>query len=259
MQIVIDALEETGAELMKIYEREYSIDEKEDKSPVTEADMMGDRMLRERLRETGDPVLTEEVMDIDIPEGTEAIWIVDPLDGTKDFIQKTGEFSLMVALLKDGKPVLGAVYAPAINKLWYAQEGQGAFLKTPEGTRQIRVSDINDAQDFRFVISRNHFRDEDKAIADRLGISNYKKMGSVGVKFCSIAGGEAELCAYTTPKMGIWDDCASHVILKEAGGSVFDVEGNEPSYNLDSKKMEKGFIGTNGKDTKKVMEAIREG
>ncbi len=262
LRIALEAVRDVGLRVMEIYETDYDIETKNDNSPLTKADRLSHEMLVSRLSSFTYNIISEEADDVlgkDKSDGnTGTQWVIDPLDGTSDFIQKTGEFSIMVALLKEGRPVLGVVYAPAVDKLWYGVEGKGAFAVESGVERKIFVSPIKDLEDYRLVISRNHFRQKDKDVADSLGITEFKKMGSVGIKFCRIAEGLAELCVYTTGKMGVWDDCASHIILKEAGGDVFDVNGCEPIYDLKSRKMENGFIGTNGKNRERIIESIRK-
>ncbi len=256
LNVVLEAVEEVGQQIMNIYNSDYQVELKADESPLTKADKLSHDLLISRLSTFPYGIISEESENIP-GSMSNVYWVIDPLDGTSDFIQKTDEFSIMVALLKDGRPVLGVVYAPALDKLWYALDGKGAYMIENNAERRIYTSEIKDLKDYRFVISRNHFRQEDMDVANRLGITDFRKMGSVGVKFCRISQGLAELCVYKTSKMGLWDDCASHVILKEAGGHVFDVNGEEPSYNLCSRKMESGFIGTNGYNKKPIIEAVK--
>ncbi|MFW6013710.1 MAG: 3'(2'),5'-bisphosphate nucleotidase CysQ family protein [Candidatus Nanoarchaeia archaeon] len=256
LKILLDALREAGREVMRVYEGEHEVEIKSDDSPITKADRISHRILSSRFSVFNHGIVSEEGEDIYSERDLQ--WVIDPLDGTSDFIQKTGEFSLMVALLENKKPVLGSVYAPALDCLWYASQAQGAYLISSGTEKKISVSPHENLANYRFVISRNHFREQDKAVADSLGINSFKKMGSVGVKFCRIAQGDAELCVYTTDKLGVWDTCAPHIILKEAGGNVFDINGGEPVYDLFGKKMKNGFIGTNGKNKDSVLASIKD-
>ena len=257
LKTLLDALKEAGREVMKVYEGEFDVEIKSDNSPLTKADRISNEIITSRLSVFNHGIVSEEGKDF--LAGEKLSWVIDPLDGTSDFIQKTGEFSLMAALLKNGKPVIGAVYAPVIDCLWYACFGKGAFLVKQGQEKKISVSSQEVLGDYRFVISRNHFREQDKVVAESLGIKTFKKMGSVGVKFCRIAQGDAELCVYTTDKLCIWDTCAPHIILKEAGGEVFDIYGKEPVYFLEDKKMKNGFIGTNGKNKDSVIFSVKKG
>ena len=252
----IDAIKLAGAEVINIYNSNYEVNIKGDKSPVTKADLTSEKIIIKELKNFGYGFVAEESGVTDTKSNF--YWVIDPLDGTKDFIQKTGDFSIMIGLLRNKEPVLGVVYAPAIDKLWYAIKNNGAYCISKGKKWKINVSDEVDLKKFRLVISRFHFRQEDKDVADRLGITSFEKMGSVGIKYSRIAEGDAELCVYTTGFLGLWDCCAPHIILKEAGGYLMDINGDEPGYNFSTLKMDKGFIGTNGKNIKDVMESIKK-
>ncbi len=254
---IIGIVREAGKRTMEIYEKDFSVKEKEDKSPVTEADLASEKILIAGLKSFGFGICSEE----DGVSGSgDKMWVIDPLDGTMDFIQKTGEFSIMVGLLENGKPIMGIVYAPAIDLLYYAEAGKGSFIvEKDKEPRKINVSAIDDASRFRMVISRNHFRQNDKDVALRLGIETFKGLGSVGVKYGEIAKGDAEICIYQTQKLGLWDCCAPHVILKEAGGEVFGMSGKDPIYDFTTLKMADGFIGTNGTNKDDIIRSIKEG
>jgi 3'(2'),5'-bisphosphate nucleotidase len=241
---VIEIVKKAGKKVMQIYNSDYEITNKKDKSPVTIADLESEKILIKGLERFGYGIVSEESGFIG--ESTDKFWVMDPLDGTKDFIQKTGEFAVMVGLVEGSKPILGVVYCPALDKLYYAQKGKGAFLVEKGEARRIKVNSGKKKEDLLMVISNNHFRQKDKDIAVRLGVKEFKGMGSVGVKFCAIAEGMGDLCVYTTNKLGIWDACAPHVILKEAGGEVFDLLGGELEYFTDRLNVENGFIGSIG-------------
>src|SRR6056297_3572822 len=133
MQIDILKLKEeikkVGAEIMKLYEKDFEIKDKADSSPVTKADLLSNKLLVEILEKTNIPILSEEIKDNPERLSSDKLWIIDPLDGTKDFIQKTDEFSIMVALVEKGEPVLGIVYAPALGKIYYAEKNKGAYVE----------------------------------------------------------------------------------------------------------------------------------
>ena len=254
MKEAIQVVKEAGKKTLEIYNRKYDVETKSDDSPLTEADLASHEILEKGLSELGYPVLSEES---DSEVSTDTFWVIDPLDGTMDFMQKTDEFSIMVALVKDKRPVLGIVYAPALGKLYYAEEGKGCYMIEGDSEPvQLKV-DSRELPDYRMIISRNHFRQEDQDIALRLGIEEFRKMGSVGVKYARIAESKGELCIYTTGALGIWDCAAPHIILKEAGGVVFDVEGNEPAYDSGILKMKKGFIGTLKENSSEVIRSVQ--
>lgn len=261
INILLDIIKKAGDEVMKIYETDFTHETKADNSPLTQADLNSEKVLIEELKINfpDHGIISEErENDLDV-YNKRFIWVIDPLDGTKDFVQKTGEFSVMVALLEDCVPIMSAVYAPVIDKLYFAKKGFGSYLEINNGKiERLSISDIIDMKSARLVRSRNHFNEFDQKLCENLEIKNFIMMGSVGVKFGAIAEGVAELCYYTTDKMGIWDDAAAHIILKEAGGAVFDMDGNEPEYDLEGRKMKNGFIGTNGKiDKNLIIDSIK--
>lgn len=252
---VIELAREAGREALDYYREDYSIEEKKDNSPVTEADLASEKILIDGLEETGYGIVAEETGLIE-GDKEDLYWIVDPLDGTQDFIDKTGEFSIMVGLLVEGEPQFGVVFAPAQEKLWYAVKGEGAYLLEDGKETEISVAGREKLEDYELIASRNHFSETDKRVARELGINKVTRMGSLGIKFCSIAEGKSDLAYYTTYKLGIWDCCAPHAILEEAGGRAFDVHGGELKYDLDGKRMDRGVIGIGGEAYEKVVDTL---
>ena len=252
---VIELVREAGRKALQFYRADYSIEEKQDDSPVTEADLASEKILIEGLKDTGYGIVAEETGLVE-GEEDDLYWIVDPLDGTQDFIDKTGEFSIMVGLLVEGQPQFGVVFAPAQEKLWYAVKGKGAYLLEGGKKTEISVAGKEKLENYELIASRNHFSETDKQVARELGISEVTRMGSLGIKFCSIAEGKSDLAYYTTYKLGVWDCCAPHAILEEAGGRVFDVHGGKLEYDLEGKKMDRGVIGVGGEVYEKVVNTL---
>jgi len=254
LKAVLDLVSESGERVMEVYDSDFSVDYKGDDSPVTRADLLSEEILLGGLEGFGYGILSEEsgFMGSD----NKMCWVIDPLDGTRDFVEGTGDFSIMVGLLDEGRPVLGVVHAPVLGKSWYAVGGGGAFA---DG-KPIKVSGVSELGVWRMLVSRFHLREEDKQVAKSLGVSSFRESGSVGIKYCLIASGDAELCVYTTSGLGFWDCCAPQVILEEAGGLVFEVHGNPPVYDLDlgSWRMEHGFVGCNGMNKKEILKAVEK-
>ncbi|MFP4401971.1 MAG: 3'(2'),5'-bisphosphate nucleotidase CysQ [Candidatus Nanoarchaeia archaeon] len=254
-------LQHIGEEILKIYNSEFSHKLKADKSPLTQADTLSHNQLIEFLKYNYSKynIISEEDKNTTHINLNQPTWLIDPLDGTKDFVQKTDEFSIMLALLNtNNQPIAGFVYQPPTHTFFYAQKGEGAYKIHNDSTTQLHVSTISQINESKLVHSRNHFSKKDEAVSEQLNITQFIKAGSVGIKFCKIAQGQAELCYYTTDKMGIWDDASAHIILKEAGGDVFDINGDEPTYNYTHKTMKNGFIGTNGNISKeKILNTIK--
>lgn len=223
---------EAGAAIMAIYGREFSIAEKADSSPLTEADAAAHNLIAERLSALplSLPILSEE--DTRNFSGADAegrYWLVDPLDGTKEFIKRNGEFTVNIALIEQGRPVLGVVYAPALDVAYVAASGLGAFKTDSEGQRQaIRVAGHAPGNVWRIVGSRSHAGDSLRQLLDRLGPHELVAMGS-SLKLCLVAEGAAD--AY--PRLGptsLWDTAAAHCVVEQAGGSVVQLDGQPLDY-----------------------------
>ncbi len=255
LDAAIEAAYDAGKKVLELYNGNYWIEKKVDDSPVTKADHLSEEVIIEKLPNENIDVVAEEsgVQS----EGSDLCWVIDPLDGTKDFLQHTDEFSVMIGLLKEGSPHLGVVYSPAQKELLYATRGEGAYLKSGGSKSALSVSEVTDLSSYKMVISRNHFREEDRAIAEELEICDFRPVGSVGVKYSTLAKGAADICIYSTDALGPWDCCAPHIILEEAGGEVMNLKGDVPTYDLESEKMKNGFVGTNGKNGGKIKEILR--
>ena len=226
---------EAGAAIMRIYESpELAAAEKADGSPVTAADEAAERVILERLVEIapGWPVVAEESVAAGrVPDASEAFILVDPLDGTKEFLSRNGEFTVNVAVVRDGAPVAGVVYAPALGTL-YAGEPEGAFAATVEDGRlgpRRPLSVREPGPDGLVVVaSRSHMTDETKAFLDRLPVASFASAGS-SLKLCRVASGEADLY----PRLGRtmeWDIAAGDAILRAAGGAVLTLDGKPLVY-----------------------------
>lgn len=250
-------LEEIGEKILNIYNTNFSHELKEDNSPLTKADMLSHDMLIKYLQKEYPKVaiISEEDEATQEIDENSYVWVIDPLDGTKDFVQKTDEFSIMLALLNTKKePIAGFIYAPALNTLWYAQIDEGAYKIHNSTTTQMHTSQEQDIAQIRLVKSRNHFSTKDEEISTKLQITKFIQSGSAGIKFCKIAQGEAEMCYYSTDKMGIWDIAPAHIILEEAGGQMRTMQGNNLEYDLNLKKMKQGVIGVSSKiDIEKIL------
>lgn len=244
INVLLPLVEKVGNKIMEIYSSDYEIMQKENESPVTKADLLSNEMLINGLKKFGYAVISEESENDKTRFENERCWVIDPLDGTKDFIQKTGEFSIMIGLLENNKPVLGVVYAPALDKLFYAEKDEGAFMLKKDSIVKLNVNENNDISSWTMVRSRNHFTEKEQQIADNAGIKEFEKLGSIGIKLCEIALNKAQISMSTYTGLGEWDLCAPYIILQEAGGEVYDMQGKELQFNTKEMKMSKGYIAT---------------
>lgn len=200
-------------------------------SPVTAADHAASAVIIAHIQKLypADAILCEETADSPARLAARRLWIVDPLDGTKEFLAQNGEFSVMIALVEDGTPVLGVVYLPAAGRLYSATTGGGAWLRTEGRTHQLRSG--TPPGQLRLVTSRSHADAAVEAISAALPVTDRRPSGSVGIKCALIAEGECDLYAHPVPYMGEWDTCAPEVLLREAGGTVTDCRGEPLRYN----------------------------
>ncbi len=254
----IDLVKSAGEEVLNIYEKTPRIFEKKDKSPVTDADLASEKVIMSGLKKSNIPVLSEESKDDRVRLEKERVWILDPLDGTLDFLQRTGEFSIMLGLVENERPVFGVVYAPSLGKLYFAEKGKKAYLEEKGTTKKLSVSGVGSLKESTFVMSRNHLSNKEKEFIKTKKIKEASFIGSVGVKLGLIAEGRAEGYMNISNKTFEWDICASDIILHEAGGKVTDLNEKEFKYNRTNTRNERGILATNGKIHSLVAAEIGE-
>lgn len=233
----INAAIKGGAAILDVYENEETeVTLKEDKSPLTQADQKCNDAIMEILKDTNIPVLSEEGRDIAFEErkNWEYLWVVDPLDGTKEFIKRNGEFTVNIALVKKGVPVLGVIYVPVAKDLYFAADGLGAYKIGRVGS-YTEVEDFNALRDasellpmevkkpFTVVGSRSHMSAETEEYIKKLeaehGEANIISKGS-SLKICMVAEGKADEYPRFAPTME-WDTAAGHAIVKNAGFEMY--------------------------------------
>ena len=207
---------------------------KADDTPLTLADLAAHRIIVEALtRLTPDiPILSEEAADIAYPVRSQWIryWLVDPLDGTREFIKRNGEFTVNIALVENGKPVMGVVYAPVPDVCYCGAPGAGAFVRRGNAAPQpITVQPLAAGETIRVVTSRSHSDARTEALLKQLGDYQCVSMGS-SLKLCLIAEGTAHFYPRLGPTME-WDTAAAHAVVNAAGGIVCNMAGNELHYN----------------------------
>jgi 3'(2'), 5'-bisphosphate nucleotidase len=242
MQDLVELALTAGREIMSVYATDFSAKAKGDLTPVTEADEAAERIILEGLAtiDPATPVISEEAASAGrIPEVSDRFFLVDPLDGTKEFISRNGEFTVNIALVKAGVPAAGVVFAPALSRLFWGETGVGAAQGTllPSETFEWKPIGVRalPAGGATVVASRSH---RDAATEDYLKTIPVKSLCSAGssLKFCLIAAGEADLY----PRFGRtmeWDTAAGQAVLLAAGGKVLTAEGVPLLYG----KRERGY------------------
>lgn len=232
---VVEIARQAGESIMRLYaEVNPAVEYKRDNSPLTQADLGSHRIIDEGLQRLTPewPILSEESKEIPFEQrsGWQRFWLVDPLDGTKEFLKRNGEFTVNIALMEEGKPVLGVVYAPAIDKMYYAARGAGAWKAEGGQVAAIRIGRAEHGRT-RVVTSRSHASMEDNLDAYTGGDAEceFVTMGS-SLKFCLVAEGAADVYPRTGPTME-WDTAAAQCVVEQAGGTVTDIDGNPMLYN----------------------------
>lgn len=232
---VIKIADEASEKVLHIYQSDFKVNYKEDHSPITAADIASHDIIVKGLRQISRdiPILSEEGAEIPWEERKKwrRFWLIDPIDGTKDFTQRTGEFTVNIAMIEDGEPVMGVVTAPALKEAFWGIKGEGAHMRDRTGrVHRIRVAEPKDT--LRVVASRNHLNEETRAFIDTLGAHETVQAGS-SLKFCRIAEGHADIY----PRMGPtseWDTAAAHAVLVAAGGKVQTPEGQPLVYGKEN-------------------------
>jgi 3'(2'), 5'-bisphosphate nucleotidase len=244
LSAVVDIADAAGREIMNIYEAGFSITLKSDRSPLTEADLVAQRLIAARLHElTPDiPLLGEEsAPEVFARRGAwRRLWLVDPLDGTREFVKRNGEFTVNIALVEDGVPVLGVVSAPARQVLYGAASACGAFRRASDGSRTPIHVQMKAAQPLRVLGSRSHGDAVlDRALA-RLGPQKRISVGSA-LKFGLLAEGGGDLYA-RRGATSEWDTAAGQAVVLEAGGCVVDLAGQTLRYNQRDNVINPSFL-----------------
>ncbi|MFK7791298.1 MAG: 3'(2'),5'-bisphosphate nucleotidase CysQ [Devosiaceae bacterium] len=228
---VANLASQAGKAVMDIYAEGFDVIEKNDGSPLTRADLAADEIVAEGLRSLVPslPLLSEETADNAKPEALgKTFFVVDPLDGTREFVGKNGEFSVNIALVDDGAPIVGVVYAPAQSKMWfagniaYAAKVQPGEPVDPSATHKIRTCPDPEAP-IRAVASRSHRDEQTNSFLRKMNGCKTMSIGSA-LKFCLVAEGEADVYPRFGPTM-VWDTAAGIAVLQAAGGLVLDEDG----------------------------------
>ncbi len=253
---IIQTIKVAGREVLNIYHNNPEVKIKKDQSVVTNADINSEKIIINELQKYNYAILSEEIAD-DLNRLTkEKVWIIDPLDGTRDFVDRTGEFSIMIALAEIKKPIIGVVYKPTEDKLYFAEKDNGAYLYNGKDFQKLEVSTTSEIEKATFIFSRSHFQQEEQNFIDKNNIKNIIQCGSVGLKIGLIAEKKADCYISFSSKTSQWDVCAPEIILEEAGGKVTDLRGDRFIYNREEKKNLNGILATNGALHKNIISKI---
>ena len=227
IQDIVAIAKEAGNAIMQVYKQDFEVEYKQNSSPLTLADKKANDIIEDGLNQlsVSFPILSEEGKEIPYEDRKhwEYFWLIDPLDGTKEFIKKNGEFTVNIALIYKDTPVLGVVYAPALDVCYWAKQGEGAF----KDGKKLPIKIANQRNTYKIVVSRSHMSDETQVFIDAIDTVKEKELISIGssLKICLVAEGEADIY----PRLGLtmeWDTGAAHVIVSESSKKLQNYEDN---------------------------------
>src|SRR5215203_1959760 len=264
LDVAIDLARRAGARILEFYALEIIAEQKlgvdNYSEPVTIADKTASRIIVEGLAERfpADAILSEEEADdMKTRISSDKVWIIDPIDGTWGFLNKDGDFGVQIGLTEKGEAVLGVVFLPVYNQLFYAVKGEGAFLIEGETEpKRLQVSGKTDFTTMNLASSRNHRSPKMHRIIEEFGLKSEIQRGSVGLKVGLIALREADLYIHLSPRTKFWDSCAPQIILEEAGGRMTDLFGARIRYDLTDVQNHNGILASNGAAHDRAVEKL---
>ena len=238
-----------GEAIERIAKEPLDVKHKQDSSPVTQADLKSETLIKEAIQRLAGvgfdvPILSEESVD-SFDAATDLYWCIDPLDGTKEFIHKTGDYTVNIALIQHGQPIIGVVHAPQAHVTYYAYPEGGAWKIGPKGAQQIQVRKPN-PDHLTILLSR--FHTDPKLLNLMKGIKGVElnQLGSA-IKFCAIAEGRADLYPRLTPCRD-WDVAAAHCVLRASGGEILNLDLQPIRYNKQDPWLIPGFLAVGSVD-----------
>jgi 3'(2'), 5'-bisphosphate nucleotidase len=261
LEVAIQLARAAGERVLTLRGTGLVVGHKAEEEPVTQADREADVLVTEGLRAAfpEDGILSEERVDDGSRLVKERVWMVDPVDGTQDLVRGEPGFSVMIGLIRGERPVLGVVYQPIGDRLYFASRGAGAYLACgTETSRRLRVSDVTEPSAIRMVASKSHRDESIDRVRAALAIRDELNVGSVGLKVGLIARADRDLYVSTTSRSKRWDVCAPEAILVEAGGVLSDMSGALIDYRSQELANRCGIVASNGLVHGVVIERLRE-
>jgi 3'(2'), 5'-bisphosphate nucleotidase len=259
LEVAKAAAREAGAIIMRHYARpEIGVNTKADKSPVTAADIEANAAIIARLAGAfpDDAILTEETPDDPSRLEKRRCWIIDPLDGTRDFVARTGDFCVHIGLAADQEAVVGVVFQPSVDSLAWAVKGGGAFEERGGQTRALKASTLSAPGQIRIGVSRLNLDDGLSRCLAAAGMSDRAVRLGASVKHIALARGELDAVLNLSPSEQEWDTCAPEVIMREAGCTVTNGDGADFRYNQPDLFRPRGSAASNGHCHKLVLRVM---
>lgn len=264
LEVAVELAGKAGEKILAFYqsgvaeEKKIGIDNFTE--PVTIADKTASQIIVEGLRENfpDDGILSEEEPDNLERLTKRRVWMIDPLDGTAGFVKRDGDFAVQIGLSENSEPVVGVVFLPYENILYFASKSKGAFLVVNEATpKRLEVSQKNDFARINLAVSRNHYSPKMSRVVEEFSIKREIKRGSVGLKIGLISQKICDLYIHLSPRTKQWDTCAPEIVLREAGGNLTDIFGKKIIYNTPNVQNFNGILASNGVIHNKAVEKLR--
>ena len=265
LETAINLAREAGTTVLEYYSLEIIAEEKlgldNFAEPVTVADRASSRIIVDGLHAAfpTDFVLSEEESDDPSKRVTnDRVWITDPIDGTWGFIKKDGDFAIQIGLADQGEPVVGVVYLPAHDRLYFSSKGNGSFVVKESGEPlRLEASRKTDFAEMNLAVSRNHRSPKINRIVSDFGLQREIQRGSVGLKVGLVAEAVADLYIHLSPRTKFWDTCAPQIILEEAGGTLTDLFGERIRYEISDVQNHGGIVAANGAAHAEIIRRLR--
>ncbi len=265
--MALELARRAGAAALGFYGGPLKVEHKEElDEPVTAADRAVNELIVRGLAEAfpEDGILAEESVDTSRRLGRERVWMVDPLDGTKGFIAGSGDFAVQIGLAVGGRSLLGVVYAPAVDVLYWAAPGQGAWVERPPAgaetepkIERLSTTPETDPARMRLAESRSHRGPRMDSVVEALGVRSEVRRHSVGIKVGLLVEQQCDLYIHLSGKTKQWDTCAPEAVLTEAGGRMTDLWGEPLRYNTPDVYNRNGLVSSNGAGHPAVVERLR--
>jgi 3'(2'), 5'-bisphosphate nucleotidase len=263
LEIACSLARAAGAEILKFYASGFRVDHKigadDFAEPVTEADHASNEIIVAGLQAAfpADGLFSEETPDNAARLTRSRVWIIDPMDGTKGFVNRDNDFAVQIGLAADGEPILGVVYLPFQDVMYYAAKGAGAWAVNDGDAVRLRASARTDLTQMNIAVSRRHRSPKMREIVAELGFKQEIERGSVGLKVGLVAERECDVYLHLSSRTKQWDTCAPQVILEEAGGRLTDLFGGPLFYNILEARNLNGVLATNGAAHEAIVNALK--
>ena len=264
MEVATELARTAGAVLLRHYNSPFLVEQKvnalQETEEVTAADREANELIVDRLRNKfpADGILAEESTDTEHRLEKDRVWLIDPMDGTKNFIRRDGDFAVQIGLAVNGESVLGTVYQPVREVLYRAVRGGGSWIEEKtEPARRMSVSSRTNPNEMVLASSRSHRSPRMERVVSTFQFKDEVRRGSVGVKIGLITEQQADLYLHLSPSTKQWDTCGPEIILQEAGGRLTDLFGQPLRYNGVRIDNRNGIVATNGAAHEMVIEKLK--